>query len=251
MVAMARLAISSTRMTLSAALLLVAACSSGGARSGGPRRDAGGDLAAPAELDLAGPADLAAADLRGADLRGVDLARPADLAAPPLDLAGKSPCKRGVGWTAFRFHYAGSTAASVDTIGLPDRSNFQAVPAFSTSFDDALHGGGINIGSGNWILIRFSLEGLTRIDSATLSIYGRSYSTGASGSFRAWSPIHGDISSPTNSVSNAWPYDWTSVDYTGNVVVGDDKGLTGIRLYAGPSSSNLIINTVELCIDGS
>jgi len=111
--------------------------------------------------------------------------------------------------------------------------------------------GGIEIASGNWILIRFSLVGLTTIRSATLSIYGRSYSTGSSGSFDAWSPLYGSIKSPTNSLSNAWPYSWSSVDYTSNVRIGDAPGLTGIRLYAGPSSNDLVINTVELCLDAS
>ncbi len=221
-------------------------CSSGGADGLKPRRDGGADLAGTLRLDFAAPEDLLAADLRGRDL-----AAPADLASPPTDLSGKSPCTRGAGWTAFRFHYMGSTSASIDTIGLPDRSNFQAVAVYPTTFDDALHGGGINIASGNYILIRFSLDGLTRISGATLSVYGRSYNTTTSGSFRAKSPIHGEISSPTNSVSNAWPYAWTAVDYLGNVAVGDDKGLTGIQLFAGPSSSNLIINTVELCLDAS
>jgi hypothetical protein len=205
--------------------------------------------------DVYDPQDLSStglADLLGLDLRGVDLGAPRDLSTTgPVDLAGRPPCMRGTGFAAFRFKYSGSTSASLEAFGLPDRSNWEAVPAYSTSYTDALHGGGINIASGNWILIRFSVEGLTRISSATLSIYGRSYNTTASGSFRAWSPIYGDISSPPNSVSNAWPYEWTSVDYTANVRVGDPKGTTGIRLFAGPSSSNLIINTVELCIDAS
>ncbi|MFO0579891.1 MAG: hypothetical protein U1A78_38445 [Polyangia bacterium] len=235
-------------------VLWPAACSRGGA---GEDPDKVSDMRRGTRYDFSDdydPQDLSAtapADLLGLDLRGVDLAPPRDLAAAAGDLAGRPPCMRGSGWAAFRFKYSGSTSASLEAFGLPDRSNWEAVPAFSTSFTDALHGGGINIASGNWILIRFSLEGLTRISGATLSIYGRSYNTTASGSFRAWSPLYGDISSPANSVSNAWPYTWTSVDYTANVRVGDAKGLTGIRLYAGPSSSDLVINTVELCIDAS
>jgi hypothetical protein len=162
------------------------------------------------------------------------------------------PCTHGPGWIAWKFHYNNSTSAITDVYSLPDSSNWQAVPAYpnSASWQDALHGGGINIASGNWILIRYSVVGLTQIKKATLSMYGRSYSTGSSGSFNAWSPIYGDNPSPTNSVSNAWPYAWTTIDFTG-VQVGDTPGLTGIRFYSGPNSSNLIINTVELCIDGS
>lgn len=229
------------------ALLGLAACSRGGAPdpSGSPRDLAGRprDLSGDESEDLAEARDFAGTR--------VDLAMGGgpDLAVSPRDMASSKPCKRGTGFTAWRFKYDGSTSSRLEEYGLPDSSNWEAVPAYSTSFVDAANGGGINIASGNWILIRFSLEGLTRINSATLSVYGRSYSTGSSGSYRAWSPIYGDISSPTNSVSNAWPYTWTSVDYTANVRVGDSKGLTGIRLYAGPSSSNLVINTVELCID--
>jgi hypothetical protein len=116
---------------------------------------------------------------------------------------------------------------------------------------DAFNGGGLEIASGNWILIRYSVAGLTTITSATFSIYGRSYDVSASGSFDAWSPLYGDAPSPQDSVSNAWPYAWTSIDYTGHVQVGDNPGLTGIRLYAGPSSSDLAIHAVELCIEGS
>jgi hypothetical protein len=202
--------------------------------------------------DLAGDRDLALSlDMTG-DLGGLlDLALPPDLTMP-RDLGTRPPCLAGAGWAAFRFKYDGSTSARLQAFGLPDSSNWEAVPGRPASFDDALHGGGLNIGGGNFILIRFSLVGLTTINSATLSVYGRSYSTGSSGSFEGWSPIHSpSIKSPVNSVSNAWPYRWTSVDYTANVVVGDPPGLTGIRLYAGPSSSTLIINTVELCIDGS
>ena len=47
-------------------------------------------------------------------------------------------------------------------------------------------------GGGVAILIRFSVVGLSVIRGATLSVYGRSYNTTASGSFDAWSPIHGD-----------------------------------------------------------
>jgi|GEM_PF-6082033 len=169
-------------------------------------------------------------------------------ASPPL--LGPA-CTHGAGFVAWRFHYKGSTSAVTDVYSLPDKSNWQAVPAYSTMFSDALHGGGIEIGGGNWILIRYSVSGMSTIKGATLSVYGRSYDTTASGSFNAWSPLYGDNPSPTNSVSNAWPYTWTTVDFSNGVKVGDLPGLTGIRLYSGPNSNVLVINTVELCIDGS
>lgn len=163
------------------------------------------------------------------------------------------PCSNGPGWVAFRFHYSpnGGTQAYVDAFGLPDASNWEAVPAFPTMVQDAGNGGGLEIGSGNWILIRYSLVGLSQIKGATFSVYGRSYDVSASGSFDAWSPIYGDDPSPTDSVSNAWPYAWTTVDYSTQLAIGDDPALTGIRLYSGPSSNDLVIHAVELCIDGS
>lgn len=199
----------------------------------------------PTATDATVPDD--GGSLPPSDGGGADAAK--DSGGPPL--LGP-PCTHGPGWIAWKFHYNGSTSAITDVYSLPDKSNWEAVPAYpnSASWADALHGGGINIGSGNWILIRYSVVGLTQIKKATLSMYGRSYNTTTSGSFNAWSPLYGDNPSPTNSVSNAWPYAWTTIDFAG-VKVGDSPGLTGIRFYAGPNSSNLIINTVELCIDGS
>lgn len=161
------------------------------------------------------------------------------------------PCSHGAGFVAWKFHYNGSTSKITDVYSLPDSSNWDVAPAYSTSFVDSIHGGGIEIGSGNWLLIRFSVAQMSQIKGATLSVYGRSYNTTTSGSFDGWSPIYGDVKSQTNSHSNAWPYQWVSVDYSANVKVGDPPGLTGLRLYSGPNSNDLVINTVELCIDGS
>jgi hypothetical protein len=178
-----------------------------------------------------------------------------DLAHANPDLASHSngpPCVNGTGFAAFRFHYdtSGSQSPNLDAFGLPDSSNWEATPVYSTSIVDPGNGGGLEIASGNWILIRYSLAGLTQINGATFSVFGRSYNTTASGSFDAWSPIYGDANSPTDSVSNAWPYAWTTIDYTGHLAIGDDPGLTGIRLYSGPGSDDLVIHAVELCIDG-
>jgi hypothetical protein len=224
------------------------------AGDGGADAFANGDGGANADANANKDANGNANDLaqQQADLaQGADLAQPPDLAHPP-DLSSARPaCHSGTGFAAFRFHYAtGSTSPIIDAFGLPDSSNFEAVPVYSTSVVDPANGGGLEIASGNWLLIRFSVVGLTQINHATFSIYGRSYDVSASGSFDAWSPIYGDDSTPQNAVSNAWPYAWTSVDYTGHVQIGDDPGLTGIRLYSGPGSDDLAIHSVELCIDG-
>lgn len=171
----------------------------------------------------------------------------------PADMRSGAPCMRGTGFTAFRFHYTrgGGTHATIDAFGLPDGKNFEVDPIFISDLSDDIHGGGLDVTDSSYILIRYSVAGLAKINSATFSIFGRSYDVSASGSFRAWTPIHGEQSSAPDSVSNAWPYDWTSVDFTGLVDVGDDPGLTGIRLYGGPSSGSVVVHTVELCIDGS
>jgi hypothetical protein len=196
--------------------------------------------------------DLPSNDLLSNDLPPGDLAPPSDLVKPPSDLTpARPPCLNGAGFAAFRFHYSqnSGTQAILDAFGLPDSSNWEAVPVYPTSYTDPNFGGGIELGSGNWILIRYSVVGLSQINHATFSVYGRSYDVSASGSFDAWSPLYGDDYAPTDSMS-VYPYAWRSVDFTGYVQIGDDPGLTGIRLYPGPSSDDLIVQTVELCIDG-
>jgi hypothetical protein len=209
----------------------------------------------------AGGADGSAADSRTtdgqlADVGVVDIgtadARAADASGSNEGGGRHTPCTRGSGWVAWRFHYNANepgTQAHLDLYDLLDASNWEANPVFSTSIVDSIHGGGLEIATGNWILIRYSVTGLTTIRSASFSVYGRSYNVTASGSFNAWTPLYGDAPAPTNSVSNAWPYEWTSIDFTGHVRAGDAPGLTGIRLYAGPSSNDLAIHAVELCLD--
>lgn len=245
-----------------AALLVCGACSSGGLQGKWPDQGGAGgrDLAGPTSADLSlSPADLSDGPL------GPDLARPVDLASGGVDLTGggvdlqsapdlagnRVPCLRGTGFTAFRFRYNanGGTSAQLEVFGLPDNSNWQATPVFATTIGDQANGGGLVIQGGNYILIRYSVVGISRINSATLSVFGRSYNTGASGSFEAWTPAHGTTSTPQNSFSNAWPYTWSSLDFTGYVQPGDTPGLTGIRLYARGGSSSLVINRVELCLD--
>jgi hypothetical protein len=226
----------------------------GSAASAGTRGSGGADAARETSPDA--PPDGAAgqmgsgggtADAGGRDAVSADVAPDTSNGA----LTG-GPCRSGaVGRTAWRFGYSsGSTSSTLLEYGMPDRSNWEANPVFSTSFVDAGNGGGLELAGSNWILIRYSVVGLTAITRATLSIYGRSYATASSGSFEGWTPIHGTSVGVQNSVSNAWPYRWYSIDFTGRVLPGDDPGLTGIRLYARGGSNSLVINQVELCIEG-
>jgi len=254
-------------------VLVLGACSSSGRDSGGADLAHGGsldggmaarDLAsadqspasndfAPSTNDFAPSANDFAPSANDLSPASSDLSSaPSDLGKPPADMTpSRPPCTHGPGFAAFRFHYSQSsgTQAILDAFGLPDNSNWEAVPVYPTSYTDTNFGGGIELGSGNWILIRYSVAGLTQINGATFSVYGRSYDVSASGSFDAWSPLYGDDFAPTDSMS-VYPYAWKSIDFTGFVQVGDDPGLTGIRLYPGPSSNDLIVHTVELCIDG-
>jgi hypothetical protein len=229
----------------------------GGGGGGGGGADmavsgGGNDLSAGGTHDLAsggGGGDLSHAnDLSGGGANDLSSSGNQD-----FSIGNRPPCLNGPGFAAFRFHYDSNsgTNAVMDAYGLPDHGGFQATPVFSTSIVDPGNGGGVEIASGNWILITYSIQGLTQIQGATFSIFGRSYDTSASGSFQAWSPIYGADNSPTDSVSNAWPYAWTSVNYSDFLHIGDDPGLVGIRVYSGPSSDDLVIHTVELCIDGT
>jgi hypothetical protein len=180
---------------------------------------------------------------------GLDAAY-ADFASSGLgDLGSMGGCTHGPGFVAWRFHYGPSgTNAILDVYNLPDSTGWEAVPVYTTSLVDS--SSALEIASSNYILIRYSVVGLTTINSATVSVLARSYSTSTSGSFNAWSPLYRDDATAPDAIS-VYPYAWTSVDFTGHVKVGDSPGLTGIRLYAGPGSSDLAIRAVELCISGS
>jgi hypothetical protein len=224
-----------------------------GADSEASRSDA---MSSDAEARDASAPDSPIVDVSSPDSGVTDTgspdARVTDASGSTEGGARHTPCTRGPGWVAWRFHYNANepgTQAHLDVYELPDSSNWEANPVFSTSIVDSIHGGGLEVASGNWVLIRYSVAGITAIRSATFSVYGRSYDVSASGSFNAWTPLYGDAPSPTNSVSNAWPYEWTSIDFTGHVRAGDAPGLTGIRLYSGPSSNDLAIHAVELCVD--
>lgn len=243
-------------------LVLAPACSRGGLDGKWP--DQGTAIGADADT---GPRDLSrnqTVDLTtggGTDLSGgggIDLSTggPTDLSTGgPTDLANARPPCQGAagGFAAFRFSYSanGGTSARLDAFGLPDNSNWQATPVFATMIVDQGNGGGLDISGGNYILIRYSVRGLSQITRATVSVFGRSYNTTASGSFETWTPIHGTRQTPVNSFSNAWPYRWSSLDFTGLVQPNDDPGLTGIRLYARGGSDSLVISRVELCLEAS
>lgn len=259
------------------ALQLVAGCSSGGYTGRGSDasvRDASvRDAQSPPED--AAIADLAAADLRGsadlsapADLAASpDLAAPADLgvrpdlAAPP-DMTGGTitggPCMSGAsGATAFRVRWTnsgGHATVNYEVHGLPDTTRWKVgVYGYSIGFmpqfvDPFLGSGGLQLDGSDFIDVELSTVGVRSITNVTLAVFGRSYSTGSSGSFN-WMTFTGAGSTATNYVSNVAPYRWYPADATADIDPGDGRIL--LRIKAGGSSGSLVVNRLELCIDAS
>ncbi len=162
------------------------------------------------------------------------------------------PCSSGAaGATAFRIQWkdsGGTATVNYEVNGLPDKSGFK-VAAYSTSFgytpvysDKFLAVGGLELGGTTFVDIDLSMSGLSSIKSATLSLYGRSFSTGSSGSF-TWQTFDG--SGASGSISNAAPYHWDSTLVTSGLTVGKVHKL---RIKPGPPSGALVIHRIELCI---
>jgi len=213
--------------------------------------DGSTDFGSPA--DLAGPRDLAVSP---------DLAVPPDFAIPPdLTPAGPitgGPCLSGaIGATAFRVHWTdsgGRATVSYDVHGLPDKTRWKVgVYGYGVGFtpqfvDPFLGSGGLQLDSSDFIDVELSTVGVSRITSASLSLFGRSYSTGTSGSFN-WMTFTGSGSTPLNHVSNVAPYRWYSGDATA-AIAPSDRGIL-LRIKAGGSSNSLVVNRLELCIHAS
>ena len=167
------------------------------------------------------------------------------------------PCASGEpGATAYRIrfdgNYNGDTARVIYEVnGLPDQSrdragaygsSFSYMPKFVGTF---LGDGGLELASTSFIDIELSTAGVTGIENATLSLYGRSLDTGSGGSFR-WQTFTGVGATPTDFVSNMAPYEWYPAEVTSAIAADDDRVL--LRIKAGPPSGKLVVNQVELCM---
>jgi hypothetical protein len=239
------------------------------------------DVAAPDDV----PADLAWTDVRSPDAgppdvgvpdvgsrdSGIPDTGPVDTGIPdtgprdtgvwdtgPTGPITGGPCLSGApGATAFRVRWTGSggrATVSTEENGLPDRSRWR-VGAYAMSigytpvFSDMYLGeGGLELGSGTFVDIEMSTVGMSSLAHATLSIYGRSFSTGSSGSF-TWQTFLGMFAAPPNSVSNVAPYRWYAADATAAFRPGDGGVL--LRIRPGPSSGVLVVNRIELCLEAS
>jgi hypothetical protein len=214
----------------------------GGTGDGGPGSDGGSADAGSLAPDGGGALD--------ASLPSPD--------AAPIGVINGGPCISGAtGSTGYRVRWAGNGSGSTaypiyEVNGLPDTSRDKTGAygyqiGFTPSFVDPYLGeGGLQLNSSSFIDIEISTAGVSQIHSATLSIYGRSYSTGSSGSFN-WQTFEGVGAAPTNLVSNVAPYQWYGADMTTELSAGDSGVL--VRIKAGPSSGSLVVNRIELCLD--
>ena len=233
--------------------ILLAGCGSGGghvqvdAVVGGGGGDASG-------ADAAG-GDAAAVDTPAAP----DAPTPPDSAVPdaPAGVITGGPCSSGAtGATAYRVRWAdaGGTAQVVYEVnGLPDHSRdhtgaFGQIGFTPRFVDPFLGDGGLQLDGSDFVDIELTTNGVANIASATLSIFGRSFNTTASGSFN-WQTFVDVGSTPTNFVSNVAPYRWYSADMTSALAPGDPNTL--IRIKAGPASGVLVVNRIEICVVAS
>lgn len=188
----------------------------------------------------------------------------ADTGTPVVDTGPTGPitggpCVSGAsGATAIRVRFyngGGKPTVAYDVWGLPNKTR-QKVGVYGYTIpytvpgwaDPYLGEGGLQLDSSNFIDIELSTVGLSSITSATLSLYGRSYSTGTSGSFN-WQTFKGTGATPSNSMSNVTPYRWSNGTATAAFVPGDGGVL--LRIKAGPSSNSLVVNKIELCMEAS
>jgi hypothetical protein len=173
-----------------------------------------------------------------------------------VDVPVAGSCVSGApGRYAARFRWTGSgTRASVsyEVNNLPDRTRWRA-GAFSRSIgynpvfgDPFLGEGGLDMSGTVFMDVELSTAGMGSLRGVTLAIYGRSYSTGSSGSF-TWMTFDGSGAAPSGSVANSAPYRWYRADATAAFRTGNAGVL--LRISPGPPSGSLVVNRVEVCFD--
>lgn len=238
-----------------AALAALAGCASGTGSDDdgvGPGKDAATDDGRAGD---AATIDAALIDAFVVDARPID-ARPIDAAIdarPPIITGG--PCLSGMpGAAAYRIRWingGGTAIVQYEVNGLPDHSRDHAGAygyniGFTPQFVDIpLGGGGLLLNGSSFVDIELTTAGLSSITNATLSLYGRSYSTGSSGSF-TWQTFEDIGQTAPSSMSNAAPYRWYSGDMTTAISAGNPGVL--LRIKAGPSSGSLAVARIELCM---
>jgi hypothetical protein len=229
------------------------AAGDGSGNDGGPSDGASGDgPSGDSEAGDTGSADAGASDTGAADTGPADSGAGTGEGGAGIITGG--PCLSGAaGATAYRVRWvdAGGTAQVLYEVdGLPDKSRDQTGAygnqiGFTPSFVDPFLGaGGLQLDSSDFVDVEISTVGVSSIASASLSVYGRSYSVDTNGSF-AWQTFDGTGQTATDFVSNVAPYQWYSADITGDILPGESGVL--LRITAGPSSGALVVNRIELC----
>lgn len=193
----------------------------------------------------------------------IDAFMPVDAFVPVdsgRDASSGGGCISGAtGTHALRFRWAGSGPGSTAYVvyeanTLPDTSRWRVTAAsmsigYTPRFDDTFLGeGGLDLSGTVFIDVELSTSGLSSISNVSIGVYGRSFATTTSGSFR-WQTFSGTGATPSNSVANSAPYEWYRGAATSAFVAGDSGVL--LRLRAGPSSNALIVNRVEVCFTAS
>jgi hypothetical protein len=270
------------RRLASLVLVLLAACGNKTAGTTGDDTGGGDDMPGKQDAAIDSPSDGAADDgTPGDGMPGdapgdamvmidapIDAMGDAMVDAAPIDMMLDAPlgpitggpCSSGAaGQTAYRIRWAGNGAGSTaypvyEVHAMPDTSRFRAGAygysiGYTPRFEDPFLGaGGLALDSSNFVDIELTTAGIGSISNATLSILGRSFNTTASGSFN-WQTFEGTGSTPTNFVSNSAPYQWYSADMTTEISAGNTGVL--IRIKAGPNSSSLVVNRIEICMTAS
>jgi hypothetical protein len=153
---------------------------------------------------------------------------------------------------AVRWYDGGNRATiSYDTWGLPSRAPSRVgVYGYSIGFvpqfvDPYLGAGGVLLDGSSFIDVEMSTVGVPNIGSATLALYGRSYSVSSSAGFE-WLSFSDSGSTPSAFVSNVAPYRWYAADLGSSVAPGD-AGVR-LRIRAAGGSGAIVVNRLEICI---
>jgi hypothetical protein len=213
-----------------------------------------GDAAAADAAATDAATDAAATDAAATDAAAIDAA---SIDAPTGPITG-GPCLSGVaGQTAYRVRWlngGGTAYVQYEVHAMPDTSRFRTGSyGYSIGYtpqyvDTALAQGGVLLNSSSFIDIELSTVGIAAIASAHLALYGRSYSTGSSGSFD-WLTFEDSGATAANVMSNSVPYAWDAGDMTTAISAGN--GGVRIRIKAGPSSGSLVVNRIEICMQAT
>lgn len=237
-----------------------------GDQTGDQGADMPGDQSSDQSADLATdqPTDIMTMPDHGNDMN-VDMSSDATMTdmrgdmTPDMmpDMMAQSPClSGGNGKYVARFKWLGNGPSSrayvrYESNTLPDTSRWKAGAnarnvGYQPVFQDTFLGeGGLQMSGTVFMDVELSTQGAS-YTKATLAIFGRSYNTTSSGSFR-WQTFSGVGNSPYGGVANSAPYQWYTADATAALPTGNASTL--LRIYPDGPSNALIVRQVEICFE--